>query len=140
MKQTNIYWLEQIFRALKEISSVQKNQADWEEADETAASYIKNKPTIPQADWEEADETADSYIKNKPTIPSAPIIVEGTESSGAFTPASGAPSFAEAKAAILAGNMVLLQYTDTDEAVISEMVLAFDDEAIITKNLTWEAE
>lgn len=118
MKQTTIYWLKQIFHALKEISSVQKNQADWEEADETAASYIKNKPTIP----------------------SAPIIVEGTESSGAFTPASGAPSFAEAKAAILAGNMVLLQYTDADEAVISEMVLAFDDEAIITKNLTWEAE
>lgn len=49
MEQTIIYWLKQIFRALGEISSVQKNQADWEEADETAASYIKNKPTIPSA-------------------------------------------------------------------------------------------
>ena len=44
----------------------------------TSGSYndLLNQPTIPaaqvQADWNEADNTKADYIKNKPTIPSAP--------------------------------------------------------------------
>ena len=48
-------------------------QSDWEQSDNTALDYIKNKPSIPsaqiQADWNEADNTKADYIKNKPTIP-----------------------------------------------------------------------
>lgn len=51
---------------------VDQAQADWDEADSTKPSYIKNKPTIPaaqiQSDWEQADSTALDYIKNKPVI------------------------------------------------------------------------
>lgn len=51
---------------------VDQAQADWDEADTTEPSYIKNKPTIPaaqiQSDWEQADSTALDYIKNKPVI------------------------------------------------------------------------
>jgi len=49
-------------------------QSDWEQSDNTAKDYIKNKPSIPaaqvQADWNESDNTKADYIKNKPTIPS----------------------------------------------------------------------
>lgn len=57
-------------------------QADWNQTDNTALDYIKNKPTIPtssgtstqiQADWDQSDNTALDYIKNKPTIPAAQI-------------------------------------------------------------------
>lgn len=52
-------------------------QSDWAEADSTAADYIKNKPTIPaaqvQSDWSQADNTKVDYIKNKPTIPAPQI-------------------------------------------------------------------
>ena len=45
-------------------------QADWDESDSDAASYIQNKPLIPgpqvQADWDESDSDADSFILNKP--------------------------------------------------------------------------
>lgn len=48
-------------------------QSDWEQSDNTAKDYIKNKPSIPaaqvQADWNESDNTKADYIKNKPTIP-----------------------------------------------------------------------
>ena len=48
-------------------------QSDWEQSDNTAKDYIKNKPSIPaaqvQADWNESDDTKADYIKNKPTIP-----------------------------------------------------------------------
>lgn len=46
----------------------------------TSGSYndLSNKPTIPaaqiQADWEQSDNTALDYIKNKPTIPSGVIV------------------------------------------------------------------
>ena len=64
-------------------------QADWNQSDNTALDYIKNKPSlfsgsyadlsnkpsIPaaqiQADWNQTDNTALDYIKNKPTIPSS---------------------------------------------------------------------
>ena len=49
-------------------------QADWNEADNTKADFIKNKPTIPaaqiQSDWNQGDNTKLDFIKNKPTIPS----------------------------------------------------------------------
>ena len=56
-------------------------QADWNQTDNSALDYIKNKPTIPtssgtstqiQADWDQSDNTALDYIKNKPTIPTVP--------------------------------------------------------------------
>ena len=59
-------------------------QSDWDETDNTAASYIQNKPTIPaaqvQANWTEADSTAASYIQNKPTIPAEQVRSDWDES------------------------------------------------------------
>lgn len=48
-------------------------QSDWNQNDDTADDYIKNKPTIPdaqiQSDWNQSDSSAKDFIKNKPTIP-----------------------------------------------------------------------
>ena len=59
------------------------SQSDWEQTDEMAPDYIKNKPddlatksyvkayvntsTTTQSDWGQTDESASDYIKNKPT-------------------------------------------------------------------------
>lgn len=47
--------------------------SDWNQTDTTEASYIRNKPTIPdpqvQADWDESDSSNPSCILNKPVIP-----------------------------------------------------------------------
>jgi len=47
-------------------------QADWNQSDNTADDYIKNKPTIPaaqvQSDWTQSNSTAVDYIKNKPNL------------------------------------------------------------------------
>lgn len=50
-------------------------QSDWNQADNTADDYIKNKPdlTATQSDWNESDSKKADYIKNKPTIPAAQI-------------------------------------------------------------------
>lgn len=48
-------------------------QSDWGQSDNTKVDYIKNKPTIAQSDWDQADNTKIDFIKNKPTIPSAQI-------------------------------------------------------------------
>ena len=52
-------------------------QADWNQTDNTAKDYIKNKPEIPseqvQADWNQTDNTAKDFIKNKPEIPAAQV-------------------------------------------------------------------
>lgn len=48
-------------------------QSDWNQSDNTADDFIKNKPTIIQSDWNQADNTKIDYIKNKPTIPAAQI-------------------------------------------------------------------
>ena len=70
-----------------------QQQADWNETDSTAVSFIQNKPTIPtiptdvsafnndqgyitaldvpeqvQSDWEETDATSKAYIKRKPDM------------------------------------------------------------------------
>ena len=51
-------------------------QSDWNQSDNTAVDYIKNKPTIPaaqvQSNWNESDSTSAAYIQNKPTIPTVP--------------------------------------------------------------------
>lgn len=51
-------------------------QSDWNQSDNTADDYIKNKPTIPaaqiQSDWNQGDNTALDYIKNKPAVHSIP--------------------------------------------------------------------
>lgn len=48
-------------------------QSDWDQTDDTADDYIKNKPTIPdaqiQSDWNQTTTSAKDFIKNKPTIP-----------------------------------------------------------------------
>jgi hypothetical protein len=43
-------------------------QSDWNQADNTADDYIKNKPSVIQSDWDQADNTQIDYIKNKPDI------------------------------------------------------------------------
>lgn len=52
-------------------------QADWNENDSAAPSYIKNKPTIPaaqiQSNWSQVDNSKADYIKNKPRIPAAQV-------------------------------------------------------------------
>lgn len=56
-------------QALDERNNV---QSDWNQIDDTADDYIKNKPTIPaaqiQADWNQTTTTSLDYIKNKPDI------------------------------------------------------------------------
>lgn len=52
-------------------------QSDWDQTDDEAADYIKNKPSIPdsqiQTDWEQNDSGEVDFIQNKPTIPDAQI-------------------------------------------------------------------
>lgn len=52
-------------------AGAEKNvQADWNQSDESADDYIKNKPSIPaaqvQSDWNQTNSSAADYIKNKP--------------------------------------------------------------------------
>lgn len=94
-----IYWLEQIAKAVS--GSVSNVQSDWETEDETAASYIKNKPEIP-------------------VIPTIGTIVEGTVSEGAFTPAEGAPSYADVLALIAeTPSVVYLKYSGGYDMVVT---------------------
>lgn len=69
-------------------------QADWNEADNTKADYIKNKPTIPAAqvnsDWNAVSGVA--QILNKPTIPAAPGTLDTTATTAQATNASEALS------------------------------------------------
>ena len=48
-------------------------QSDWNEADNSKAEFINNKPTIPAAqvnsDWAQTDATKLDFIENKPSIP-----------------------------------------------------------------------
>ena len=60
------------------ISNSQPNvNADWNESNSNAPSYIQNKPSIPaaqvQSDWNQSDNTQVDYIKNKPSIPASPV-------------------------------------------------------------------
>ena len=59
-------------------------QSDWEQDDDTADDFIKNKPTIPdaqiQSDWNQSDNTKKDFIKNKPTIPAAQIQSDWSQS------------------------------------------------------------
>ena len=121
-------WLKKIWEAITALSGSMgtAHQSDWNENDTTAASFIKNKPTIPavpQSDWNEADDTAASYIKNKPTIPSIPTvgtIVEGAVSEGHFTPGNDAPEFAAVLALIAeTPSVVYLSYSNTFDMVVS---------------------
>ena len=79
-------------------------QSDWNQSDNTALDYIKNKPnlatvatsgdyddltnkpTIPdvpvQSDWNESDSTSLAYIQNKPTSPSAQVNSDWNSNSG----------------------------------------------------------
>lgn len=60
-------------------NSSEQVQADWNQTDNTAKDFIKNKPEIPaaqvQADWNQTNTEAKDFIKNKPEIPAA---VSGT--------------------------------------------------------------
>lgn len=59
-------------------------QSDWNQSDDSAVDFIKNKPTIPaaqvQSDWEQDDSTAVDFIKNKPTIPAAQVQADWNQS------------------------------------------------------------
>lgn len=67
-------------------------QSDWNQSDDTADDYIKNKPTIPdaqiQSDWNQSDSTAKDFIKNKPTIPAA-VTVDQVYDGTSANPQSG---------------------------------------------------
>ena len=61
-------------------------QPDWEQDDNTAKDYIKNKPNFDaqeQSDWNEDDSSKASYIKNKPTV--GHIIVTIANSAGTLS-------------------------------------------------------
>ena len=61
-------------------------QSDWNQTDNTADDYIKNKPLIPsgqiQSDWSQTDNTQVDFIKNKPSIPAAQVNADWNASSG----------------------------------------------------------
>ena len=79
-------------------------QADWNQSDNTASDYVKNKPslasvatsgsyndlsdkpTIPaspvQSNWNESDTSSLAYIQNKPSIPAAQVNADWNSSSG----------------------------------------------------------
>ena len=62
-------------------------QSDWNQADNTADDYIKNKPSVIQSDWDQADNTKIDYIKNKPDISGVAALtarVQALETSVAF--------------------------------------------------------
>ena len=60
---------EQLAEAIRNFQAGQV-QADWNQTDDTAADYIKNKPDISsmqtQSDWNQTDNSDVDYIKNKP--------------------------------------------------------------------------
>lgn len=60
---------EQLAEAIRNFQAGQV-QADWNQTDDTAADYIKNKPDISsmqtQSDWNQTDKSDVGYIKNKP--------------------------------------------------------------------------
>ena len=103
-------------------------QANWNESDTSAASYIQNKPSIPSAtsdltndsgfitlsdvpaqvnaDWNSSSGA--SEILNKPTIPSGAQLVPAATSADAdkvlTVDSQGTPAWASAQAPISAGN------------------------------------
>ena len=117
--------LSKIWQVLCDISTkaAASNQADWNEADDTSSSYIKNKPTIPaaqiQSDWNQADNTKADFIKNKPTIPQPAqqvLIVSGdNDGENHFIPDEGEPSLMTAISAFLAGTTILLYVPQNDD-------------------------
>ena len=96
-KKDIVYWLEQIFNAVGTVAAVEKNQSD----------------------WEETDNTDPAYIKNKPTVPAVGAVVEGTVAEDAFTPAAGAPAFADILALVAEPAVVYLNYSSTYDMVVS---------------------
>lgn len=121
-----IYWLTQIHAALNELGGKVgiTHQSDWEEADETSPAYIANKPEIPVV----------------PSIPEV-VIVEGTVSTDAFTPDDGQPTIAEVADTVAGGGIAYLKYVDTESDLYEiEMVIACDEETVVTKNLTWASQ
>lgn len=71
-----------------ELPDIQEQvQADWNTADESNPSFIKNKPTIPtqvQSDWNTTDETSISFIKNKPNISTGYMIYKSKYDNGDY--------------------------------------------------------
>ena len=48
-------------------------QSDFDQTDDTAVDFIKNKPTIAQADWNVTDSSSAAYINNKPETFEPPV-------------------------------------------------------------------
>ena len=65
----------------------EKVQADWNTADESDPSFIKNKPVMPeqvQADWNDNDNTSPSFIKNKPNISTVYMVYKSKYDNGDY--------------------------------------------------------
>ena len=87
------------------IETGQQKQADWNQSDNTAVDYIKNKPTIPaaqvNADWSAVSGVAE--ILNKPTL--------GTAASANTTDFATAAQGALADTAVQPGNLATVATT-----------------------------
>jgi len=65
------YWLEEIKKSVDNVATASATavQSDWNEATSTAASYIKNKPTIPQGALIVEGEHSDAfYVESQQVI------------------------------------------------------------------------
>lgn len=99
-----------VYEAIQNIPGTEQIQSDWNQSDNQAVDYIKNKPTIPaaqvnsdwnaesgvaqilnkptipaapvQSNWNESNTSSLAYIQNKPTIPAAPVNADWNSSSG----------------------------------------------------------
>lgn len=118
MKDKIIYWLEQLYDAVMSLKSQIGVSA--------------------QSDWSEVDNTEASYIKNKPSIPAGAVAIAGAVSEGAFTPTSA--DFSTTLEHITGGyGMVYLTYTVDSETVYDLIVKASASEMVSALNVTWEA-
>ena len=108
------------------------SQSDWDELDNTAPGYIRNKPTIPaapkQSDWNEADSTDLAYIKNKPTsmTPTAHASTHAAGGTDAITPGSiGASASNHVHGHITSGGAI--PYNDTETIAEGDGLVFADD-------------
>jgi hypothetical protein len=66
---------EDLVEYINEHSGSDQIQVDWNQDDNEAIDFIKNKPNIAdaqiQSDWNQSDNTKKDFIKNKPSIPDA---------------------------------------------------------------------
>lgn len=78
----DVIGLEATLEAIAESIPAAQIQSDWNQTDNAALDFIKNKPSIPaaqiQSDWSQSNNAALDFIKNKPSIPAAGLPAGGT--------------------------------------------------------------